>query len=78
MILSRYVGNCKQRKLPMDIKSTLYFSTDSQFENHIRKTLKNSFKNEMPTKKAVNSIMSFAASYECIDTKIGKVELLFN
>lgn len=68
----------KQNNLPMDIKSTLYFSTESQFENQIRKTLKESYRNEKPSKKALNAIMSFAASYECFDTKIGKVELLFN
>lgn len=62
----------------MDIKSTLYFSTESQFENQIRKTLKKSYRNEKPSKKALNAIMSFAASYECVDTKIGKVEMIFN
>ena len=62
----------------MDIKSTLYFSTESQLENQIRKTLKESYRKEKPSKKALNAIMSFAASYECFDTKIGKVELLFN
>lgn len=68
----------KQNNLPMDIKSTLYFSTESQFENQIRKTLKESYRNEKPSKKALNAIMSFAASYECVDTKIGKVEMIFN
>lgn len=62
----------------MDIKSTLYFSTESQFENQIRKTLKESYRNEKPSKRALNAIMSLAASYECVDTKIGKVEMIFN
>lgn len=70
--------NLKQNNLPMDIKSTLYFSTESQFENQIRKILKESYRNEKPSKKALNAIMSFAASYECVDTKIGKVEMIFN
>lgn len=62
----------------MDIKSTLYFTTENTLENQVRKTLKETYKDEKPSKKTLNAIMSFAASYECLDTKIGKVELLFN
>lgn len=62
----------------MDIKSTLYYSQESQFESQIRKTLKESYRNEKPSRKALNAIMSFAASYDCVDTKIGKVEMIFN
>ena len=62
----------------MDIKSTLYFTTENTLENQIRKSLKETYSNEKPSKKALNAIMSFAASYDCVDTKIGKVELVFN
>ena len=64
--------------MPMDIKSTLYFTTESTLENQIRKSLKETYSNEKPSKKALNAIMSFAASYDCVDTKIGKVEMMFN
>ena len=62
----------------MDIKSTLYFTTENTLENQIRKSLKETYSNEKPSKKTLNAIMSFAASYDCVDTKIGKVELVFN
>ena len=62
----------------MDIKSTLYFATENTLENQIRKSLKETYSNEKPSKKTLNAIMSFAASYDCVDTKIGKVEMMFN
>ncbi len=62
----------------MDIKSTLYFTTENTLENQIRKTLKETYANEKPSKKTLSSIMSFAASYDCVETKIGKVEMMFN
>ena len=62
----------------MDIKSTLYFTTENTLENQIKKSLKETYSNEKPSKKTPNSIMSFAASYDCVDTKIGKVEMMFN
>ena len=62
----------------MDIKSTLYFTTENTLENQIRKSLEETYSNEKPSKKTLNSIMSFAASYDCVDTKIGKVEMMFN
>lgn len=64
--------------MPMDIKSTLYFTTENTLENQIRKSLKETYSNEKPSKKTLNAIMSFAASYDCVDTKIGKVEMVFN
>ena len=62
----------------MDIKSTLYFTTENTLENQIRKSLKETYSNEKPSKKALNAIMNFAASYDCVNTKIGKVEMMFN
>ncbi len=62
----------------MDLRSTLFLSTESQFENQLRKILKDEYRTERPSKKTMNAIMSFAASYDCVNTKIGKVELMFN
>lgn len=64
--------------MPMDIKSTLYFTTENTLENQIRKSLEETYSNEKPSKKTLNAIMSFAASYDCVDTRIGKVEMMFN
>ena len=64
--------------MPMNIKSTLNYSTESSFERQIRKSLVETYKNEKPSKKTLSTIMSFAASYDCIDTKFGKVEIVFN
>lgn len=62
----------------MDINSTLLSFTESSLEHQIKKTLKHSCKNERPSKRAISTIMGFAASYDCVDTKIGKVELFLN
>lgn len=62
----------------MDIKSTLYFTTENSLESQIRKSLKETYRNEKPSKKALGAIMSFAASYDCIDTRFGKVESFLN
>ncbi len=62
----------------MDIKSTLIYSTENSLENQIRKSLKESYQNEKPSKKSLNSILSFAASYDCIETKIGRLDIMFN
>ena len=62
----------------MDIKSTLICSTENSLESQIRKSLKENYQNEKPSKKSLNSILSFAASYDCIETKIGRLDIMFN
>lgn len=62
----------------MDINSTLLSSTECSLEQQIKKTLKQGCMNEKPSKRVISTIMGFAASYDCIDTKIGKIELFFN
>lgn len=62
----------------MDIKSTLFYSTESSLENQIRKSLKNTYQNEKPSKKVLDTILSFAASYDCVETKIGRLDLMLN
>lgn len=62
----------------MDIKSTLLYSTENSLENQIRECLKDAYQNERPSKKSLNAILGFAASYECVDTKIGRFDLIFN
>lgn len=64
--------------MPMDIESTLFYSTESSLENKIRKSLNDTYGNERPSGKVLNVIMGFAASYECVGTKIGKLDLIFN
>ena len=65
----------------MDYKSTLLLQRnnfESVFETEVRQSLKEAYKNEKPSRRALSNIMSFAASYDCVDTKIGKVEIMFN
>ena len=65
----------------MDYKSTLFLQDndiESEYENEVRESLKKAFKNERPSRNVLDAIMSFAASYDCVDTKIGKVEVMFN
>ncbi len=65
----------------MDLNSTLFLQQDyieSPYETKVRQSLKEAYKNERPSKKALSAIMSFAASYDCVDTKIGKVEMMYN
>ena len=65
----------------MDYKSTLLLQRnnfESTYETEVRQTLKEAYKNEKPSRHVLNAIMSFAASYDCVDTQIGKVEMMFN
>lgn len=62
----------------MNIKSTLFYSTESSLENQIRKSLKDTYQNEKPSKNALNAILGFAASYDCVETKIGRLDLILN
>lgn len=65
----------------MDYKSTLFLQQDnfeSAYETEVRQSLKDAYKNERPSRKALNAIMNFAAAYDCVDTKIGKVEMMYN
>lgn len=64
--------------MPMDIESTLFYSTESSLENKIRKSLNDTYGNESPSRKSLSTILSFAASYECLNTKIGRIDLMFN
>ena len=65
----------------MDYKSTLFLECDcfeNSYESEIRQSLKETYKNERPSRYVLNAIMSFAASYDCVDTKISKVEMMYN
>ncbi len=62
----------------MSIKSTLYYSKEKSLENQIRECLNDTYKNEKPSKRSLNTILSYAASYENVDTKIGKLGLILN
>lgn len=62
----------------MDIESTLYLTTENSLESQIRKSLKETYRNEKPSKKAMSTIMGFAAAYDCVETRFGKVESFLN
>ena len=65
----------------MDYKSTILLQRnnfESTYETKVRQSLKEAYKNEKPSRPVLDTIMSFAASYDCVDTKIGKVEMMFN
>ena len=65
----------------MDYKSTILLQRnnfESTYETKVRQSLNEAYKNEKPSRHVLNTIMSFAASYDCVDTKIGKVEMMFN
>ena len=65
----------------MDYKSTLLLQRnnfESTYETEVRQSLKEAYKNEKPSRHVLNAIMSFAASYDSVDTHIGKVEMMFN
>lgn len=62
----------------MDINSTLLSSIENSLESEVRKSLKETYKNEKPSKRVLSTIMGYAASYDCVDTRLGKVEMMFN
>lgn len=62
---------------PMNINTTPVLTSNS-LENQVKRVVTDECKNEKPSRKAINAILSFAASYECLDTKIGTVDVILN
>lgn len=66
----------------MDINITPVLTSsrqsDNSFENKVRLALKKKFENEKPTQCTINAILGFATSYECLDTRIGNVDVILN
>lgn len=66
----------------MDINITHVLTSsrqsDNSFESKVRLVLKKKFENEKPVKRTINAILSFAASYEGLDTRIGNVDVILN
>lgn len=63
----------------MSIESTLnLLVSETSLESKIKESLYDTYGGEKPSKKVISNILSFAASYECQDSKIGKIELMLN
>lgn len=48
------------------------------FENEIEDAVTDICGNMRPSKKTLNAIMQFAASYECVSTRIGRFGMILN
>lgn len=56
----------------MGLNSTLLF------EDEIKEVLHDMCADMKPSRRTLNTILQFAATYECVDTKMGAVDLLLN
>lgn len=51
---------------------------DIAFENEVIGTVKDACSGMKPGKGALNAIMQFAATYECVKTRVGKFDMILN
>jgi len=56
----------------MGLNSTLLF------EDEVKEALFDMCAEMRPSRKALNTIMQYAATYECVGTNIGQVDLMLN
>ena len=56
----------------MSVNSTLLF------EDEVKEVLQEMCADMMPSRKTLNTILQYAATYECVDTKFGAVDMMLN
>ncbi|MCQ2322067.1 MAG: hypothetical protein MJZ47_00435 [Bacteroidales bacterium] len=56
----------------------LSFQNDNAFEDEIRAAVTDICDDMKPSRNALNTILQFAASYECVKTKAGRFDLILN
>lgn len=56
----------------MGLNSTLLF------EDEVKEALSDMCADMKPSRSALNSILQFAATYDCVSTKFGAVDLMLN
>lgn len=56
----------------MSLNSTLLF------ENEVKEALYGMCGDMKPSRRTLNTILQYAATYDCIDTKMCSVDLMFN
>jgi len=54
------------------------FQNDFAFESEIRDAVTDICAEMKPSKMALSAIMQFAATYECVSTKIGRFDMILN
>ena len=56
----------------MSLNSTLLF------EDEVKTALHDMCADMKPSRRALNTIIQYAATYECVKTKYGKVDMMLN
>lgn len=55
-----------------------HYNNNVSFETQVKETVQTMCRDAKPSEKVRKSILQYAASYECLDTKIGKVDVILN
>ncbi|MCQ2307992.1 MAG: hypothetical protein MJ000_10615 [Bacteroidales bacterium] len=63
-------------KITPEITSSLH--DDIAFENEVRNAVSDVCSGMKPSKRALSAIMQFAATYECVKTRIGRFDMILN
>ena len=72
MLIGVKISKYKRNRVPMDLNSTLLF------ENEVKEVVQEMCAEMKPSRKTLNTIFQYAATYECMETKYGKVDLMLN
>ena len=72
MLIGVNISIYKRNRVPMTLNSTLLF------EDEVKEALQDICADMKPSRRTLNTILQYAATYECINTKIGAVDLMLN
>ena len=66
------ISKYKRNRVPMSLNSTLLF------EDEVKTVLQDICADMKPSRRTLNTILQYAATYENVNTKIGAVDLMLN
>ncbi len=72
MLIGVMISKYKRNLMPMSLNSTLLF------EDEVKEALYDMCADMKPSRNALNAILQYAATYDCVNTKMGAVDLMLN
>lgn len=72
MLIGVKISKYKRNRVPMGLNSTLLF------EDEVKEALCDMCADMKPSRSALNNILQFAATYDCVSTRFGAVDLMLN
>ena len=72
MLIGVKISEYKRNRVPMTLNSTLLF------EDEVKAALQDMCAEMKPSRRTLSTILQYAATYECANTRIGAVDMMLN